>query len=261
MGDEKILDIAKEISKNVYDDVIHPVAKPTGEILSLLPRAIKVALSPIEKWIIQKECNMAEIRRLLEEKLKNVSPDLIEVPEPYISVPSIQYISYCMDNDELRNMYANLLASSMQKGVKETVHPAYVEIIKQLCPDEAKILKYMLSYNMIPTVEIKFVFQNGESGKHLYGFNMVAKKAQCDFPHRGNQYFDNLIRLGLVKPSNHAWFLNQGQYNELLDDPEVKQCYDSWKNFPNLSKIDYIRGAYEITTLCDGFFNVCVYDP
>ena len=90
-------EVVKEISKDVYDDIISPVAKPTGTILGLIPRAIKAALSPLEKWILQKEYNISEIQRLLEEKLKNVSPELIGTPEPYIAVPAIQYISYCMD--------------------------------------------------------------------------------------------------------------------------------------------------------------------
>ena len=80
---------------------------------------------------------------MLELKLEKVSPELIEAPEPYIAVPAVQYISYCMNNEELRNMYANLLANSMNKVVKDGVHPGFVEIIKQLSPDEAKFLKYM----------------------------------------------------------------------------------------------------------------------
>ena len=89
-------EVVKEISKDVYDDIISPVARPTGAILGLVPRAIKAAPSPLEKWILQKEYNISEIQRLLEEKLKNVSPELIGTPEPYIAVPAIQYISYCM---------------------------------------------------------------------------------------------------------------------------------------------------------------------
>ena len=58
-------EVVKEISKDVYDDIISPVAKPTGAILGLVPRAIKAALSPLEKWILQKEYNISEIQRLI----------------------------------------------------------------------------------------------------------------------------------------------------------------------------------------------------
>ena len=130
-------EVAKEISKDVYNDAGKPIAKPAGELLGLVPRAIKAALSPVEKWVLQKEYNIEETKRLLEQKLEGISPDLIESPDPHIAVPALQYISYCMDNDELRDMYANLLANSMNKVVKNGVHPGFVEIIKQLSPDEA----------------------------------------------------------------------------------------------------------------------------
>ena len=51
------------------------------------------------------------------------NPEKIVEPEPYVAVPAIQAISYAMNSDELRNLYANLLAKSMIKDTKDTVHP------------------------------------------------------------------------------------------------------------------------------------------
>lgn len=72
--DEASLDIAKEaakaVTKEVYADVGHPIAKPTGELVGLVPRAIRAALAPVEKWVLEREYNVAETKKLLEEKLK-----------------------------------------------------------------------------------------------------------------------------------------------------------------------------------------------
>lgn len=108
-------DALKEIAKEAYQDGAKPVVKPMGELAALFPRTIKAALAPLERWVLQREYNIEEIKKLLEEKLKNVPPESIEPPETHIAVPALQYISYCMDNVELRDMYANLLASSMNK--------------------------------------------------------------------------------------------------------------------------------------------------
>lgn len=62
---DKAVDIAKEIAKDVYTDGGRPVVKPTGELLGLIPRAIKAALAPAEKWILQREYNIAETQKLL----------------------------------------------------------------------------------------------------------------------------------------------------------------------------------------------------
>ena len=178
MSDKEMLDvtaeIAKEIAKDAYDDVGKPVMKPTGELVSLIPRAIKAALYPLEKWVLQKEYNVAETKRLLEEKLQNTPPELIESPEPHIAVPAMQYISYCMDNEELREMYANLLANSMNKVIKNGVHPGFVEIIKQLSPDEAKILKYINSHKTIPTITLRYEDDNGSGIDIIKNFSNVG---------------------------------------------------------------------------------------
>ena len=41
-----------------------------------------------------------------------------------------------MNSKELRDLYANLPAKAMNSDTKDTVHPAYLETIKQLSPEE-----------------------------------------------------------------------------------------------------------------------------
>lgn len=265
MNEKEVFDVtaevAKEIAKDVYEDVGHPVAKPTGELVGLIPRAIKAALSPLEKWILQKEYNVEETRKLLEKKLENVSPDQIEAPEPHIAVPAMQYISYCMDNEELREMYANLLACSMNKALKNGVHPAFVEIIRQICPDEAKIIKYLYQYNTIPIIGLKVFAGERVIGVINTGCSVIADIAGCEFPQNGKQYFDNLERLGLIRKAENTILLSQKSYDEIINHPSFQKIYASYMQSGTLPSSVYERRAYEVTSFCDSFFNVCIYDP
>lgn len=106
--DDKLIDVAKEatkvVAKDVYTDFVKPILKPTGEVIGLVPRTIRAVLSPLERLVLQSEYNVEKTRKLLEEKLKDVPPERIEPPEPYIAVPALQYLSYCMDNHELRDL-------------------------------------------------------------------------------------------------------------------------------------------------------------
>lgn len=51
-------EVAKEISKDVYNDAGKPIAKPAGELLGLVPRAIKAALSPVESGFCKKNITL-----------------------------------------------------------------------------------------------------------------------------------------------------------------------------------------------------------
>lgn len=92
----------------IYDDGLKPTVQEGGKLIARIPRAINAALSGCDIWILNKEYNIEEIKKLLAKKLENVPIEKIVPPEPYIAVPALQAISYSMNNEELRELYANL---------------------------------------------------------------------------------------------------------------------------------------------------------
>lgn len=149
--------IGKAIDKvpEIYDDGLKPATQESGKTLSLIPRTINAALAPLRQWIAQKEYNVAETERLLAKKLENIDQHKIVTPEPYVAVPAIQAISYSMNSQGLRDLYANLLAKSMNSDTKDSVHPAFVEIIKQLSPLDARILNIIFEIKDFPIAELE----------------------------------------------------------------------------------------------------------
>lgn len=129
----------------LYEDAVQPTVQETGKFVARIPRAINAALSGLDKWILNKEYNIEETKKLLAEKLKNVEPEKIVEPEAYVAIPALQAISYSMNSEKLRNLYANLLAKSMNSDTKDFVHPAYVNIISQMTPLDAQVLQYLVN--------------------------------------------------------------------------------------------------------------------
>lgn len=253
-------EIAKELAKDVYSDGGKPVVKATGELVGLLPRAIKAALLPVEKWVLQREYNIEETKKLLEEKLQNVPPELIQPPDAHIAVPALQYISYCMDNEELRNMYANLLANSMNEVVKNGVHPGFVEIIKQLCPDEAKILRYFSTHIVIPTVTLRYENEKGEGIDLVRNFSNVGELAECENPFEVNKYFNNLIRLGLLESSQALSSLTDKKLYEPLKNHRYIQAKtdESVMQKSTFKIVKFNEGYISLTDYGKSFCGICL---
>jgi len=259
MDNEIFVEATKEIAKDIYDDGGKPVVKPTGELLGLIPRAIKAALNPLEKWILKKEYNLEETKKLLEKKLENVPPELIEEPEPYIAVPAIQNISYCMDNEELRDMYANLLANSMNKVVKEGVHPGFVEIIKQMSPDEAKIMKYFSLHNTIPVIDLKAEDNSGAGIEIINSFSNIGELSKCENPLETGKIFDNLIRLGLLLKGHLSSLTKKELYIPLKEHPYIIQNVERIKSRPEPYCVPGINESYiKVTDFGKSFCNICI---
>lgn len=247
---EIVKEVAKEVAKDVYADAGKPIMKPAGELVGLIPRAIKAALEPVEKWVLQREYNVAETKKLLEEKLSNTSPELIESPEPYIAVPALQYISYCMDNNELRDMYANLLANSMNKIVKNGVHPGFVEIIKQLSPDEAKVLRHLAVRKVIPTVTLRYENEKRSGIDVIRNFSNVGEIVKCEYPFEISKYLDNMIRLGLVKDSGLSSLTDKSRYDNLKTHPHIQEY---------LEEETILQTGYNTPVFKEGFMTLTDY--
>lgn len=263
MGLEIAKETIKEVAKDFYADAGKPIVQPTSEVVGLVPRAIKAALSPLEKWILQKEYNVAETKKMLEEKLRNTPPELIEAPEPHIAVPALQYISYCMDNNELRDMYANLLANSMNRVVKNGVHPGYVEIIKQLSPDEAKILKYMNLHNTIPTITMRYVNKGGSGIDIIKNFSDVGEKVNCESPQDIAKYFDNLVRLGLINNAGGLYSLTDKTAYEPLKNHRWVVPHSSEESVKSMGfdKISFKESYVSISSYGKSFCSICLDSP
>lgn len=257
---ELMIEVAKEVAKESYEDSVKPILKPTGEVIGLVPRAIKAVLLPFEKWIINREYSLAETQKLLEVKLANLDSESIVPPEAYIAVPALQYISYCMDNEELRDMYANLLASSMNKVVKNGVHPGFVEIIKQLSPDEAKILKYISKQKSIPTITLRADNKNGEGTEIISNFSNVGEIVKCEETIKVDRYFDNLIRLGLLEKAMPLSYLIGDNLYEPLENHEYvkrnKKYIEESKDSHNQANIE--KSFVRLTGFGEQFCNICL---
>lgn len=156
-----------------------------------------------------------DVRQMITRKLQGLPAESIVSPSPRIVVPALQNASLT-EEVEIREFYANLLASAMNKVVRNNVHPGFVEIIKQLCPDEAKIMEYIYDHDTIPTITLRFVEDDGGGIDVVKNFSNIGELTKCEQPFEINKYFDNLIRLGLLEnPGELASLTNKVLYEPL----------------------------------------------
>lgn len=246
-----------ETVSKIYEDGLKSSVQESGKVLSLIPKTISAALSPLRKWIAQREYNVAETEKLLALKLEKINADFIVSPEPYIAVPALQAISYCDNSEDLRNMYANLLASSMRVDKKQDVHPSYVEIIKQLSPDEAKLLKKISEGSgSYPLIDVRLCLSNdGGYHVHVQNFTLLAEGV-CEYPERVYEYLDNLSRLKIIDIP-YGVFLNSDEvYEPLESNIKIQNLIKSEVREGDTWKID--RKKFEITQFGEGFIKTCV---
>ena len=260
MSDNIGKEIAKELvtqtADNTYNDIVHPTANATGQLLSFIPRTIRVWLGKWEKWIINGEYAIKETEKLLDKKLENISAVKIVEPEPYVAIPAIQQLSYSLDSKDLREMYANLLASSMNIDTKTNVHPSFVDIIKQLCPDEAKLLKYLSNNPTQPLIDVILKYKKGSGYiEQIKNFTIIADNL-CDNPSEIFSYLDNLERLKLINILDNVYINDTSLYKPLEEHPVIKEIMSS--KVENTFSYEIRKHSFELTAFAKNFIKVCL---
>lgn len=97
----------------------------------------------------------------LKEKIKDIPEENIQIPPTMIAGPTLEALRYTYDEDVLREMYENLLASSMDNRIAIQAHPAFVDAIKQMCPLDVVIFNRILELRRrMRCAEITFNIKN-----------------------------------------------------------------------------------------------------
>ena len=139
--------------KGLLQRVAGPLADEVGESLALIARPYRIKLSV---RMFQKT------QRMLSEA--GITPQAVP---PRLFLPMLEAAS--IENDEdLHTKWSALLANAASSP--DRVHPSYIEILKQLTPDDARFLdrlyletndkKYRLLKNLLGDDQFGIPFQN-----------------------------------------------------------------------------------------------------
>ncbi len=254
----KVIEQTSGVIEKVYDDIAHSTVKSVGNTISFIPRTIGVWLSKWEKWIINGEESIRLTAQAVQEKAKSIPEDKLTEPESYVAIPAIQQLSYCFDSDVLREMYANLLLSSMNTDTKFFVHPAFVDIIKQLSPDEAKLLKVLpkttVQYNALIDLQLNFSVNRGHISL-LRNYTDIGIGV-CEAPENICAYIDNLDRLKLITVMEEIHLMDANKYTSM----ESSQFVIDHKKTPleDGESFSIKRKSFVVTEFGLNFINTCV---
>lgn len=237
----------------LYEDALQPTVQEVGKFAARIPRAINAAFSGLDKWILNKEYAIDETKKLLEKKLENVDPEKIVTPEAYVAVPAIQAISYSMNSEKLRELYANLLAKAMNSDTKDLVHPYFVEIIKQMSPNDAAIFKIFFESEYTPLIDLSIIACNNGHGYYAYNISHITS-----YNHNlVRMSIDNLLRLGLIEIPYGVAYVEDEVYNIIRNTKHFKEIITELKAL-NFGQIHEGKKYLKCTGLSSSFYKICV---
>ena len=257
---DAVTGVAKAVP--VYQDVIQPAAQEVGKALQTIAKTVHVALAPVSALVWGYDQVKEFVSTKVAERLKNVPPENIVTPKPNVAGPALESLRYTGHESSLSDLYANLLAASMDKATAHGAHPAFVEIIKQLTPDEAKLIGLFVHEMPFPLLDVRWEYKNPTAEKSggkdvLMNFSLLGVIAQCEFPQLTPTYIDNLCRLGLAEIPALFQYTGKGVYDALENAQEVQQLKSQIEQNQEL-RCSLERKGLRVTELGKQFARICV---
>lgn len=245
----------------VYGDALQPAAKEIGKGLEIVARAVHSALLPLEVFIWGMDQIKGFVQTQVAEKLRDVPPENIQPPAPHVAVPAIEALRYTGADRDLSELYANLLASSMDRTTAARAHPAFVDMIKNMSPDEARLMRYLAVSGAVPIVEVRSFSKADKSYRIVIRYaTTLATHAGCE--HRGllGAYLDNLERLGLIEIDRTNQLADTAAYSEVEEHPEVKGVLATIEKESPERTGHIVKMSLRVTSLGRQFIDACVVD-
>jgi hypothetical protein len=254
----ELIKVGLEVAKIAYSDAIQPLAKETGRALGTIGKTINVALAPLRGFVWGWEQIESYVTTAVEERLvrRGVLVENVVTPNPDVAVPAFEALRY----SKLRENYANLLATAMNSASADVAHPSFVEILKQLSTDEAKILRVLADRKDRPVVTI---IASADGTPHEFAVisrneSMLDYEADVAHPELVSCYLDNLCRLGLVEIPVFRVLANPEVYAPLESDGAM---IDLMKQIAASGKTgSFKRGLIALTDFGTVFISACVVE-
>lgn len=177
-------------------DVARPSVALVGELLAgVARRGARGLRRRVGIWDREdEEYFAAEVARRLAQR----SVTAPQAPDPVVAVPAL--LGARVTSAELHGYFAELLATAMDPATADDAHPAFADVIRQLVPDEAKVL-HLLAARAPAAVVVRVTTIESRSDRDytIGSVPTLGTDARCERPDRTATYLDNIGRLGLVQ--------------------------------------------------------------
>jgi hypothetical protein len=188
----------------------------------------------------------------ISAKAAPIPVECIIEPKASIAGPALQGLAFTHEEPDLRNMYLSILATAMDSRNAPNAHPAFVEVIKQLTSDEARLLQSVLSNGMrrLTIAEIRSHIVGETSWSvlqtHLLDLRSAISHEPSEDP-RIAAMVDNWVRLGLVGVDYTTVVADERAYDWVESRPEYKRFQQQIDN--SRDTLTFQRGTLRTTSL------------
>lgn len=264
LAEESSKELAKPVAENVGNLTL-PLTKTMGNTFAdfwelVLGSHISLAR---EKQKFRQNENLEKYKESIQTKIESIPEErLIEAPLHVVG-PAIEAAKFYVENDELSEMFSNLIAAAFDSDMLKMVHPSFTEVIKQMSPLDAQNLNVFKNSDLQPICDV--IIRDERTGGYVPIFNNYY--LGVDNENYGAELHStsiiSLIRLGLVELEK-VELTNKQAYDKFFEDgfymglnEQYKLILDSGV-FGENSKFELLKKIVRLTSFGRDFIRTVI---
>lgn len=249
-----LTDCAKTILPQVYTDLAQPGVKAVGQALGIVLELSSTILLPLK--LVNEKAKLLFAKRMNEykEKLESIPEEKRTIVAPELGAPILDKLTYTT-NDEIAEMFTNLLANASNEDRVNVAHPSFVSMIERLSSDEARILNAMQKSDDILYCDFDGVLANAYTPilKHV---TAIQKYVTLQYLQNELAYLSNLESMGILKDNFPKEKTDVHLYQEIADFHNVNQLLKE-KGASKYKNVMVSNCFYSVTPFGRMFIEAC----
>lgn len=242
----------EHVGENLTKQVTTNAGQTFGDIWFLVFGGISQLA---EKRKLKYAVELEQFKRELEEKIEQIPQEKRVEANMQTVGPALENSKYCMESEEIRNAFANLISRSLHEDYSKFIHPSFADMLKQMSPIDAQNLLIFKSQKSYPICDIHYTKKGSRGYNVIFNNLFLANREQTNYDLQ-TQSISSLIRFGLVDVPEFSSLANKTLYDEF----ETNSVYLTMKmGIPEeVGTVTLQKKKIDITPLGEMFIKACL---
>ncbi len=250
-----------DLPKSVDNAIQNLTDKPTQTIGGILSDMFYLVFGGAsyyaEKKHITHEHKLNLYKSKLEKNIEKIPSQNLREPNLQTTGQALEDSKFCIESNELIDMFVNLISSSMDSSKISSVHPSFSLIIKQMSSFDAHILLYFKKQPSYPICNYQLKYPDDSYRILMQSVFMPSQMEDNQLTlNKISLSISALCHLGILEITYSRWSPEPLAFSIFENSNTYKLLKDKYEKDKNIVYIQ--KGDICLTNLGHSFCNTCV---
>ncbi len=183
------------------EKLLNPTAKVVGDSLAGI---IGLVLLPFQKLNILNKQNLKDFEEKVNKKTSHIPESNRDPSKLGIALKAIEEAKYQLNEEDLRELFSNLIASSVDDRKNSSITPRFATVLSQLGPKEAQLLQRLNDQIANQIALGKLIYRNNSGSRDVSKPVLILDSHDVERDIESS--LDILESLGIINVTFNSWF-------------------------------------------------------